>query len=112
VFYRTAHAEGLRLHDSLGAMVYENEPRSRATLRYQLRTFLAGKQLLSHERAHGRPSSSDARSRRQGGVERSRAPPRTPCSPQAAPAPLWYGLMPSGVGVMIGLLGCDTSDAS
>lgn len=39
VFYRTARAAGLRIHYSLGAVVYENEPPSRATLRYQLRTF-------------------------------------------------------------------------
>ena len=39
VFYRTAHQEGLRIHYSLGAVVYENEPLSRATLRYQLRSF-------------------------------------------------------------------------
>jgi len=39
VFYRTAHAAGLRIHYSRGAVVYENESPSRATLSYQLRTF-------------------------------------------------------------------------
>jgi succinoglycan biosynthesis protein ExoM len=39
VFYRTARAAGLRIHNSLRAVVYENEPPSRATLSYQLRLF-------------------------------------------------------------------------
>lgn len=39
VFYRTAHAEGLRIRCSARGVVYENEPPSRATLRYQLRMF-------------------------------------------------------------------------
>lgn len=39
VFYRTAHAAGLRIRYSRRAVVYENEPPARATLRYQLRTF-------------------------------------------------------------------------
>lgn len=39
VFYRTAHAAGLRVHWSQKAVVYENEPPSRATLMYQLRSF-------------------------------------------------------------------------
>jgi succinoglycan biosynthesis protein ExoM len=40
VFYRAAHAAGLRISYSQGACVYENEPPSRATLAYQLRLFL------------------------------------------------------------------------
>ncbi len=40
VFYRTAHAAGLRIHYSQRAVVYENEPSSRATLAYQLRLYL------------------------------------------------------------------------
>jgi glycosyltransferase involved in cell wall biosynthesis len=39
VFYRTAHAAGLRIRYSRRAVVHENEPPSRATLSYQLRTF-------------------------------------------------------------------------
>jgi succinoglycan biosynthesis protein ExoM len=39
VFYRTARAAGLRIHNSRKAEVYENEPPSRATLGYQLRLF-------------------------------------------------------------------------
>jgi succinoglycan biosynthesis protein ExoM len=39
VFYRTAHAAGLRIYYSKDAAVYENEPPSRATLAYQLRLF-------------------------------------------------------------------------
>lgn len=39
VFFRAAHAEGLRIHHARGAVVYENEPPSRATLGYQLRMF-------------------------------------------------------------------------
>jgi glycosyltransferase involved in cell wall biosynthesis len=39
VFYRTAHGAGLRIRYSRRAVVHENEPPSRATLRYQLRTF-------------------------------------------------------------------------
>ena len=39
VFYRTAHGTGLKIHFALRAVVYENEPPSRATLSYQLRTF-------------------------------------------------------------------------
>lgn len=39
VFYRTAHAAGLRIRYSRRAVVYENEPPSRATLGYQLRLF-------------------------------------------------------------------------
>jgi glycosyltransferase involved in cell wall biosynthesis len=39
VFYRAAHAAGLRIRYSRRAVVYENEPPARATLRYQLRTF-------------------------------------------------------------------------
>lgn len=39
VFYRMAHAEGLRIRYAEKASVYENEPPSRATLSYQLRLF-------------------------------------------------------------------------
>lgn len=39
VFYRCAHAKGLRIHYSQRAVVYENEPPARATLAYQLRLF-------------------------------------------------------------------------
>ena len=39
VFYRGAHAAGLRIHFSERAAIYENEPPSRATLAYQLRCF-------------------------------------------------------------------------
>ena len=39
VFYRAAHAAGLRIHFSERAAVYENEPPTRATLGYQLRLF-------------------------------------------------------------------------
>jgi succinoglycan biosynthesis protein ExoM len=38
VFYRMAYAAGLRIHYSFRPVVYENEPASRATLTYQLRT--------------------------------------------------------------------------
>jgi succinoglycan biosynthesis protein ExoM len=38
-FYRTARAAGLRIYNSRSAIVYENEPPSRATLSYQLRLF-------------------------------------------------------------------------
>jgi glycosyltransferase involved in cell wall biosynthesis len=40
VFYRSAHAAGLRIRHSEQAFVYENEPPSRATLAYQLRLYL------------------------------------------------------------------------
>jgi len=40
VFFRKARAAGLRIHYSELGYVYENEPASRATLRYQLRRFL------------------------------------------------------------------------
>lgn len=39
VFYRTACAAGMRICYSHQAIVYENEPPSRMTLRYQLRSF-------------------------------------------------------------------------
>lgn len=39
VFYRTARAAGLRIHNSRRGVVYENEPPCRATLGYQLRLF-------------------------------------------------------------------------
>lgn len=39
VFYRSAHAAGLKIHFSERGFVYENEPASRATLAYQLRCF-------------------------------------------------------------------------
>jgi succinoglycan biosynthesis protein ExoM len=39
VFFRTAQTAGLRIHWSQRAIVYENEPPSRATLSYQLRSF-------------------------------------------------------------------------
>jgi glycosyltransferase involved in cell wall biosynthesis len=39
VFYRAAHSAGLRIRYSRRAVVHENEPPSRATLGYQLRTF-------------------------------------------------------------------------
>jgi succinoglycan biosynthesis protein ExoM len=39
VFYRGAHAAGLRIHYSDRAVVYENQPPARATLTYQLRCF-------------------------------------------------------------------------
>jgi len=40
VFYHAATTAGLRIHYSERAVVYENEPPSRATLAYQLRLFL------------------------------------------------------------------------
>ena len=40
VFYRTAHDAGLQICYAQRALVYENEPPSRATLAYQLRLFL------------------------------------------------------------------------
>jgi succinoglycan biosynthesis protein ExoM len=40
VFYRSAHAAGLKIRYSRRAIVYSNEPPSRATLAYQLRLFL------------------------------------------------------------------------
>ena len=40
VFYRSAHAAGLKIRYSRRAIVYANEPPSRATLAYQLRMFL------------------------------------------------------------------------
>jgi len=39
VFYRTAHAAGLRIRHSEKAFVYENEPAARATFSYQLRLY-------------------------------------------------------------------------
>jgi succinoglycan biosynthesis protein ExoM len=39
VFYRMAHAIGLRINYSQRAAVYENEPPARATLNYQLRWY-------------------------------------------------------------------------
>jgi glycosyltransferase involved in cell wall biosynthesis len=39
VFYRAAHAAGLRIRYSRRAVVHENEPASRATLGYQLRLY-------------------------------------------------------------------------
>jgi glycosyltransferase involved in cell wall biosynthesis len=39
VFYRSAHAAGLRIRHSARGFVYENEPPSRATLAYQLRLY-------------------------------------------------------------------------
>lgn len=39
VFYRSAHAAGLRIHYSERGSVYENEPQSRATFGYQLRLY-------------------------------------------------------------------------
>jgi hypothetical protein len=39
VFFRTAHAAGLRIHHSSRALVFENEPPARVTLGYQLRLF-------------------------------------------------------------------------
>lgn len=39
VFYRAAHAAGLKIRYSRFGSVYENEPPSRATLAYQLRLF-------------------------------------------------------------------------
>jgi succinoglycan biosynthesis protein ExoM len=38
-FFRAAHAGGLKIHFSTDGFVYENEPASRTTLRYQLRRF-------------------------------------------------------------------------
>jgi hypothetical protein len=40
VFYRAARAAGLRIRFAAPAFVYENEPRARATLRYQLYLYL------------------------------------------------------------------------
>ena len=39
VFYRTAHAAGLKIHFGRHGLVYENEPPSRTTLAYQFRMF-------------------------------------------------------------------------
>jgi succinoglycan biosynthesis protein ExoM len=39
VFYRAAHAAGLQIRYSSRALVFENEPPSRATLAYQLRAY-------------------------------------------------------------------------
>lgn len=106
VFYRTAHAEGLRIHYSLGAVVYENEPPSRATLRYQLRTFfwLGNSCYRTNVRTgvhplrmfvHGGKVALSGLVRPFALLARRKAPQ------------LRYGmaLMLRGVGVMIGLLG-------
>jgi hypothetical protein len=39
IFYRAAHAAGLRICYSQGAIVYENQPMSRMNLRFQLNSF-------------------------------------------------------------------------
>ena len=39
VFYRTAHSAGLKISYARHALIYENEPPSRANLAYQLRLF-------------------------------------------------------------------------
>jgi succinoglycan biosynthesis protein ExoM len=58
VFYRSAHAAGLRIRYSKRASVYENEPPSRATLSYQLRSFLwhGNTSYVTSTRAGVRPS--------------------------------------------------------
>jgi glycosyltransferase involved in cell wall biosynthesis len=58
VFYRSAHAEGLRIRYSERAFVYENEPPTRATLSYQLRSFLwhGNTSYVTSIRAGSRPS--------------------------------------------------------
>lgn len=40
VFYRSAHAAGLRIHHAQRAVIFEKEPPNRATYRYQLWLFL------------------------------------------------------------------------
>lgn len=58
VFYRTAHAAGLRICSAPRAVVFENEPRSRTTLRYQLWLFFwLGNSSLATRRATREASS-------------------------------------------------------
>jgi succinoglycan biosynthesis protein ExoM len=58
VFYRSAHTAGLRIRYSKRASVYENEPPPRATLSYQLRSFLwhGNTSYVTSTRAGVRPS--------------------------------------------------------
>jgi succinoglycan biosynthesis protein ExoM len=106
VFYRSAHAEGLRIHYAHRAVVYENEPPSRATLAYQLRTFfwLGNSAYLTSVRGgesglrmflHGLKLLAGALARPVGRLLRGRSPQ------------LRYGLASAlrGVGVMSGPLG-------
>lgn len=56
VFYRGAHAEGLKIHYSSHGFVYENQPASRLTYRYQLfRFFWEGNSSYVTCVQHGRP---------------------------------------------------------
>ncbi len=106
VFYRTARAEGLRIHYSLRAVVHENEPPSRATLRYQLRTFfwLGNSSYITNVRTgvhplrmfvHGAKVTSSALVRPLARVARRKPPQLRYCMASVL----------RGVGVMIGLLG-------
>lgn len=106
VFYRAASAEGLRIHYAHRALVYENEPASRATLGYQLRAYfwLGNNAYLTSVR-HGVPAHrmflhggrvlAGALLRPLGRVARGRLPQ------------LRYGLasLLRGVGMLIGPLG-------
>jgi succinoglycan biosynthesis protein ExoM len=106
VFYRTAHAAGLRIHYALGAVVYENEPPSRATLSYQLRMFFwfGNSSYITSVRAGARP----LRMFLHGGKVVLDALLRPIRRLAAGEAPqLRYGLasLLRGAGVMSGLLG-------
>jgi succinoglycan biosynthesis protein ExoM len=106
VFYRAAHAAGLKIHYAPRAVVFENEPPARATLRYQLRSFFwfgnSAYVTCVHAGAHPVRMFLHGGKVLVGGLMRPFGRLLRGQSPQ-----LRYGLASAlrGAGVMIGLLG-------
>jgi glycosyltransferase involved in cell wall biosynthesis len=110
VFYRTAHAAGLRIRYARRAVVFENEPPARANLGYQLRMFywFGNSSYLTCVRGgvpplrmalHGAKVIGTALLRPLGRLGRGRSPQLRYCLASAL----------RGLGVLVGPLGIRVS---
>jgi glycosyltransferase involved in cell wall biosynthesis len=111
VFYRTAHAAGLRIHAAPRAVVFEEQPPSRTTLRYQLwHFFWMGNSSFVTRR--GTRQASPARMVLQGGNHMRRALARSLARVARGRRPHVRYCLASllfGTGMMLGALGLRVS---
>lgn len=111
VFYRTAHAAGLRIHAAPRAVVWEEQPPTRTSLAYQLWHFfwLGNSSFVTR---HGIRETSPARMFLQGGNQVRRALTRPIARVLRGQSPqLRYSLAVTlnGIGLMAGIFGLRVS---
>jgi hypothetical protein len=111
VFYRTAHWAGLRIHAAPRAVVFENEPASRTTLKYQLwHFFWLGNSSFATRRGTG--EASPPRMVLQGGNHVRKALARSLARLLRGRGPQARYCLASllfGTGMMLGALGIRVS---